>query len=1100
MTAAAKLPKGESPMNKRLLERLSLVLLLGTVGVAPARALAPLPGPDPAFSSPAGTALLTSVGGSMAVAGDFNLDGVMDLAVTNPTAGTVTILLGPGFATPAPGSPQILFAVGTSTLSQPVYLAVADFDANGSPDLVVVSRQASSATVFKNNLTASGTVSFTRTVFPVPPFSVGVMPVQVAVGDVNGDGKLDFVTANYLGNSVAVFFGDGSGTSFSAFPQKSYAVSGAPSGSNPNSVVISDLNRDGKLDLVVGANNGSQVFTFINGGSASDPFAAGSTAYTIGANPVAAAVADFNGDLNPDVVVSNNGGVGGVPVVSVLFGDGSGALGTAPCASGCGPGTRLDIPGVGLSPQGVVAGDVNGDGYPDITVVDDAHGASDGVKIFLGNGLGCFGNTAPVGSPCGTWSPTALIAGGGPAGVGLADVTGDGKPDLFVANQQAPGLTLYTTTLAGAVACASTQPHPAACIISPVTPCIGIDVSLSGVTPGGSAVRGYSLTLKLSSGLAPCAAPTGTGPLPASALVTTNGFLQGASGQRATVSRIYQNPDGTYTIDETILNPPTPGPASCTTNTSGSGRLFTIYLGKSAIAATSGTVSVTGLVLRDCNNNPLTAFRCPSGSALPITILPTAPAAPSGLTVRQHPMPNSNPPGSFFALEVSWTNPAPDPTLASSTYDIWRAPFGGINPSSGYPDYSGTFPVMPTRSLLYPTSGGTGPWVKVASVPTSQSSFEDGRTSFPASNPRGFWYYAIARIDPCGVCVAVLDYSSANVLSGDGGTLNYYLGDIANGLTTVPPCAGDNIVDRIDDEAALLPLICDCLLGPPPTDPAGCVDYAPTRQLPATDGSGQVYPQLGRPVPDRRINGEEVFILSFSKGSNRPQLSALPVAADHDEVTLTSPAHVAAGSTFTVELRIKGAGDMHGIIAQLAWDHGTAEPVSVETSALGNSQDADVVMPMPGYVVATVPGYDHVGLLGDDVLATVTFRAKATADPAVTIATLDARDREMRKVLDGRGGGIVPAVNAFGTVTPNPFQRNVTLGFSLAREGRAELAVYSVEGRRIKALASGVRSAGQYRFEWDGSDEAGRSVVPGVYFVRLMTQEGRFSHTLVRIR
>src|SRR5262249_50653787 len=157
----------------------------------------------------------------MPVAADFNLDGVMDIAVTNPSAGTVTILLGPGFATPAAGSPQILFPVSGNTLCQPVHLAVGDFDANGSPDLVVVNRQASSATVFKNNLTAAGTVSSTANTFSIPfPTGPASMPVQVAVGDVNGDSKLDFVTANYLANTVTVFFGDGNGTSFNAFPSR----------------------------------------------------------------------------------------------------------------------------------------------------------------------------------------------------------------------------------------------------------------------------------------------------------------------------------------------------------------------------------------------------------------------------------------------------------------------------------------------------------------------------------------------------------------------------------------------------------------------------------------------------------------------------------------------------------------------------------------------------------------------------------------------------------------------------------------------------------------------------------------------------------------
>ena len=1091
-------------MHTRLISIISLVMLLRMVtgGAAPARAAAPRPGAGPSFPT-AGTSYLTGVGGTMAVAGDFNLDGNMDLAVTNPTAGTVTILLGPAFATPVAGSPQILFPIPLSTISQPVHLAVADFDKNGSPDLVVVNRQASSATVFKNNLTATGTVSFTQNTFQIPfPSGVAVMPVQVAVGDVNGDGKLDFVTANYLGNSLAVFFGDGNGTTFNAFPFKSYAIGGAAPGVNPNSIVLSDLNRDNKLDLVVGSNNGSKLFTLINGGSLSDPFAAGATGYDIGANPVAAAVADFNGDLNPDVVVSNNGGVGGVPVVSVLFGDGSGALGTAPCASGCGAGSRLDIPGVGLSLQGVVAGDVNGDSYPDITVVDDAHGDTDGVRILLGNGLGCFGNTAPVGSVCGDWAPPALTAAINPTGIGLADVTNDGRPDLFVANQQAPGITLFAHGATGAVACTATQSPPAACIISPTTPCVGINVNLNlnGITvPVGSAVRGYSLTLKLSAGLQLCAAPASTGTLPATAVANALGYLQGSSGQRSTAVRIFQNPDGTWTIDETILDPPTVGPASCATNTPTSGRLFTIYVAASATPATTGTVSVTGLVLRDCSNNPLPAFRCQPGSGTTIPILTVAPAAPTALKVRHPAQPNGTPSGFYFGLNLSWVNPpAPDPTLAQSTYDIWRAPFTGTVASaqlSGYPDYQGAKPPTPTVPLLYPTSGGTAPWVKLGSVATTQSSFSDVRANFPSANPRGYWYYAIARIDQCGTCVAVLPYTGCDVLSGDEGTLNYYLGDVSGGGSL---CVGDNTVADIDIGLvnSLICTTCDV----PPGAANACVDFAPTTAKAAADGSG-VHPEEGRSVRDRRIEAQELFILGFTLGvRNSPQFAALPVAADHDEVALGTPSSVTAGGTFAVTVKLKGAGDMHGIAAQLAWNHAIAEPVSVQTNDLGERQGAIVVMPEPGYVIAIVPGADRAGFLGDGVLATIMFRAVATGDPAVTIATLDARDRQMRKVLDSTGNGIVPAANEFATVSPNPFMRDVTLGFSLASEGRADMAIYSVEGRRVKTLASGIRPAGVYRLHWDGTDEGGRAVLPGVYFVHLLTPAGRFSHTLVRIR
>src|SRR5689334_10112554 len=109
--------KGESSMNARPTRSLSLVLsaVLWLVSARTVQAQAPAPGPGPQFST--GQQLLSGVGGSMPVAADFNLDGNVDIAVTNPAAGTVTILLGPGFATPAAGSPQILQSVIGNTLS-----------------------------------------------------------------------------------------------------------------------------------------------------------------------------------------------------------------------------------------------------------------------------------------------------------------------------------------------------------------------------------------------------------------------------------------------------------------------------------------------------------------------------------------------------------------------------------------------------------------------------------------------------------------------------------------------------------------------------------------------------------------------------------------------------------------------------------------------------------------------------------------------------------------------------------------------------------------------------------------------------------------------
>ena len=70
----------------------------------------------------------------------------------------------------------------------------------------------------------------------------------------------------------------------------------------------------------------------------------------------------------------------------------------------------------------------------------------------------------------------------------------------------------------------------------------------------------------------------------------------------------------------------------------------------------------------------------------------------------------------------------------------------------------------------------------------------------------------------------------------------------------------------------------------------------------------------------------------------------------------------------------------------------------------------------------------------------------------------------------------------------------------MARGGRAELAIYSVDGRRVKTLASGERAAGVYQLAWDGTDDGGHTVPAGLFFARLVTTDGRLSRTVIKIR
>jgi hypothetical protein len=220
------------------------------------------------------------------------------------------------------------------------------------------------------------------------PFSTGLSPRYFAVADLNGDGKPDIVTPNgsdLYGHNVSVLLGKGDGT---FQPAVNYSI-----GSNASTVVVADLNSDGKLDLVVQGNNSTINTLLGNGDGTFQPAVSVPLAGTF--NTMVAA--DFNGDGRLDMLVSGfNGAV-------VLFGNGDGTFQTGPAPT---------FTGIFIA-----VGDVNGDGKPDVAVMTSNPGV---VTVELGNGDGTFhaGSTYPV---------TATLS----QGVTIADVNGDGRPDII---------------------------------------------------------------------------------------------------------------------------------------------------------------------------------------------------------------------------------------------------------------------------------------------------------------------------------------------------------------------------------------------------------------------------------------------------------------------------------------------------------------------------------------------------------------------------------------------------------------------------------------------------------------------------------------------
>ena len=156
-----------------------------------------------------------------------------------------------------------------------------------------------------------------------------------------------------------------------------------------------------------------------------------------------------------------------------------------------------------------------------------------------------------------------------------------------------------------------------------------------------------------------------------------------------------------------------------------------------------------------------------------------------------------------------------------------------------------------------------------------------------------------------------------------------------------------------------------------------------------------------------------------------------------------------------------------------------------------------------GSVDAALLGVGGSGMRGEGEVATLRFRVLRAGDPAFQLASLDARDAANRP-LDASTLALaspvaVPRATVLLAPRPNPFRGEALLGFSLATAGPVELAIYSVDGRRVRTLARGVREPGVYQLRWDGRDDGGRAVAVGVFYAHLSAGGQRFTQRLVHL-
>lgn len=387
----------------------------------------PASGGTTGFAAP--LAVSTGAVPSTAASADFNGDGRPDLAITNQSSNSVSVLFNTaaaGATAASFGSPQT-YTTGGQT---PYSIVATDVNGDGRPDLLISNFSTSDVAVLLNMTVAGATTpSFAAAVrFPsggVDPRSLDALAVGTA--DVNGDGRPDLLVVNYNSSTIGVLLN----TTRAGATRPSFAsaqvFTSSPAGTVPRFVTASDINLDGRPDLVVVSNSTSDASTsnvtvLLNTTAAGAPapsFAVQqafgiSPLHPLDAFPLSVTTADVNGDGRPDLLVPDYGNND----VAVL-------LNTTPPSSATPSLASAQVFAVGTFPQSITVADFSGDGRPDLLVTNQA---SRSISLLRNR-------TAP-GASAAAFVRTTFATGPNPHFVLSADFNGDGLPDAAVVDQQ----------------------------------------------------------------------------------------------------------------------------------------------------------------------------------------------------------------------------------------------------------------------------------------------------------------------------------------------------------------------------------------------------------------------------------------------------------------------------------------------------------------------------------------------------------------------------------------------------------------------------------------------------------------------------------------